>query len=507
MTKQEKIGFVYNLVLFVLNLIVGFIYTPTLIFFLGLEDYAVFVIVGSLIGYLALTDFGIHGTVIRYVSKYRLTKDEEGQSQFLGALFVIYSFIALLILVISFFLFNNLQLFFPNYSNLTSNISIIFILLIINLVLSLPLGIFPNLIEGYGVFTITKISKIIHLVSRTLLILLLFNLNIGFNLFQLVLLDTILSLLLSFYYVFYAFNRLKIKILINKSVLNKIPEIIKYSFYIFLLAIVNQFYWRSGQIILGINGDLRDISIHSISMLLINNVLLITPLLSQIMIPKTTSLVYPFNLKKLSNLMINVGRFQFGTLLSIFLIFLLIGKNFINLWLGNEFQDLYYITLIYLLSISIQTNLTTATNALKALNLHKNEALINLVSSSIFVILSFYFSINFGLYGVAFSSFVSIFLIQGGLLILLIKKKLGLNMFKVIITIVSPYFFPIIIFISLNHFLYNFIEIQNWMDFLFFFISFGSLFLFLTFIFVLTKYEKKFFLNFLTISFKRVISR
>ena len=491
------------MLLIILNTFMGFLYTPTLVRFLGIDYFAIYILLTTFVGYLALTDFGINGSIVRFISKFRLNNDNESQSRFLGALCIIYFFVSIIILILSLILYSNFPILLPNYHLNRAIISIIYWILVLNLLVSLPFGILPNLIEGFGKFSIVKLAKMTNLIFRTISILILFNLNIGFNLLSLVIFDLILTLTFSIFYLYISLRKLNIKFIIDRKVFSSIREIFEYSFFIFILALVNQFYWRTGNIVLSLNGNSQDIASHSISMLIINNMLLLTPSLSQILFPKTTSLVFPLDNNKLSNLMINVGKIQFGILFGFFFIFLLIGKQFILLWLGSGFESVYFITIIYLLSISLQSNLAIGTNVLKTLNLHKYEAYIYFVSSILFIFISFFSSRYLGIYGIAFSSFICLFLIQGGLIIKLISFKLKIRLLSLITRIFKSFSIPFLILILLHLSSRDFILIDNWAVLIFYSFLFGILYIILFLFFTLNKQEKITYKQFLFSIFKK----
>ena len=74
-----------------LNLLIGnlipFIYTPIMLRMLGQAEYGIYGIAQSVMGYIGLLNFGIGGSIIRYLSKYRAEGNLEGErSVFFGLL-------------------------------------------------------------------------------------------------------------------------------------------------------------------------------------------------------------------------------------------------------------------------------------------------------------------------------------------------------------------------------------------------------------------------------------
>ena len=59
-----------------LHILIGFIYVPVLLKFLGKSQYGLYQLMGSVISYLAVMDFGLSGTITRYYSRYLALGDK-----------------------------------------------------------------------------------------------------------------------------------------------------------------------------------------------------------------------------------------------------------------------------------------------------------------------------------------------------------------------------------------------------------------------------------------------
>lgn len=86
---EIELGALLSYVTIFLNTIVGLIYTPFMLRQLGQSEYGLYRLIGSLVGYISIFDFGLHNTIYRFVSKYQAEKDEEGQENFLASTFII----------------------------------------------------------------------------------------------------------------------------------------------------------------------------------------------------------------------------------------------------------------------------------------------------------------------------------------------------------------------------------------------------------------------------------
>ena len=76
MKRDEiKLGAILSYVTIFLNTIVGLLYTPFMLRQLGQSEYGLYMLIGSLVAYISILDFGLHNTVYRFIAKYQAEKD------------------------------------------------------------------------------------------------------------------------------------------------------------------------------------------------------------------------------------------------------------------------------------------------------------------------------------------------------------------------------------------------------------------------------------------------
>ncbi len=89
--NQRKVGVILSYITLGLNALIGMIYVPLMIKYLGQQEYGLYQLMGSLISYFAIMDFGLSSTVVRFYSKYDAEKDKKGKENVLGIARRIYS--------------------------------------------------------------------------------------------------------------------------------------------------------------------------------------------------------------------------------------------------------------------------------------------------------------------------------------------------------------------------------------------------------------------------------
>ena len=81
------------------NAVIGFIYVPLLLRFMGQEEYGLYQLMGAFIAYFSVMDFGLSSTIVRYFSKYKALDDRKSMENVLALSALIYFIITLLMLV------------------------------------------------------------------------------------------------------------------------------------------------------------------------------------------------------------------------------------------------------------------------------------------------------------------------------------------------------------------------------------------------------------------------
>ena len=79
--SQLKKGAILSYGNILLTNIIGLVITPFMIKALGDSEYGLYTLIGSLVTYFSLMDFGLNNTIIRFVAKYRAEKDLRRNSE------------------------------------------------------------------------------------------------------------------------------------------------------------------------------------------------------------------------------------------------------------------------------------------------------------------------------------------------------------------------------------------------------------------------------------------
>jgi O-antigen/teichoic acid export membrane protein len=332
-------------------------------------------------------------------------------------------------------------------------IKILIALLTFNLAVSFPFSIFSSIITAHENFIFAKLVNICRVVINPLIMIPL--LLLGYKSIALVVVITVLNittLLINFY-----FCKTKIGIAPKFGFFNKklFKEILGYSFFIFLTAIVDQIYWNSGQFILGSVAGTVMVAIFAVAITLKNLYFSFSTAIVGVLLPKVTKMITEnVSTQQLSEIFIRVGRLQFLILSFILTGFILFGKTFVELWAGKNYSDSYLMALCIMVPVTIPLIQNLGITILQAKNQQKFRSVVYVMIAIVNVMVSIPLAKEIGGLGCAMVTGCSLFVGNGIIMNIYYYKKIKLDIlgfWKEIIKMTIPILIPVGIYLSYKH--------------------------------------------------------
>lgn len=425
---QSKIakGAIISYVSIFLNIVISLVYTPWMIHQIGVSDYGLYSLVGTFLSYFML-DFGLAGTITRFVAKYRAEGDEQKVANMLGLTAKVYLVLDAIIFAVVFILYFFLTDIFGGGLN-PEEIEKLKVLYCISGTFSILSFLFKPVsgaMMAYEYFVENKLLDMLVRVGTVVFIVIM--LLLGGNVYHLVFITGFVgfSAALLRYTIFIKKSKLKI----NWGYFQKAELIGLFSFSVWvLLAQLSQMFRLSLiPTILGIFNNTTEISIFSIGRNLEGMVFTISAALNGLFLPMVSRMVHSGNHKDIMDLMIRVGRIQLYIILLIFSGFCVFGRSFIYLWVGETFEVSYYVFILLVFVNIISLTMTIAGDMVYAENKIKHTAMRVLISSAIGLALSILLAPRYGAIGCAAATGFALVLTQL-LCIDFYQRKMGLNM-------------------------------------------------------------------------------
>ncbi len=424
--SQMKIGALLSYFSIGFNIIAGLLYTPWMIDKIGQSDYGLYTLANSLIS-LFLLDFGLSAATSRFVAKYRAENDEEGLERFLGAIYKLYIIIDAVIFaafLVIFFCIDNI------YQNLTaeelSKFKVIYSIAAVYSVISFPCVTFKGILTAYEKFVPLKSADLFQRVGTVAFTVI--ALLCGMGLYALVTVNAIWGLLAAGFKFYYVRKSVGVKFV--KNTVYEYKSIFGHSLWSTVWSLADRLVFNITPTIIGITVTAASsaIAVFGIVSTIEGYFYTITTAINGMFLSRITKIVQddPEG-KKITALAVKVGRFQLLVNGLIVLGFLVVGKEFILLWMGEEYISAYYGILLVVLPGLFYNALQIANTTIIAQGMIKYQAYIHIAVGFCNVVLSFAFSRLWGVLGASLSIFAA-YTLRTILTLILIKKKTNINL-------------------------------------------------------------------------------
>lgn len=373
--SQLKKGALLSYLTIILTNGIGLVLTPFMISKLGDSEYGLYTLIGALIGYISVLDLGLSNTIVRYVARYRALSDRKGEENFLATTMLLYGVISVIIVLVGIVMYANLERIFESLDpGELEKSRVMFAVLIFNLAITLPGGAFSAICSGYEQFVFPRTLNIVKYIVRSVLVVAL--LYMGGDAISIVYLDTAVNLIVIGLSGYFVIKKLGVRFKLHQFQIPLIKEIFAYSIWIFVFALVGQFQWRAGQVILGNTSGTTAIAIYGVGIMLGTYYGAFSTAISGVFLPRATKMtVLEASGAELTEMMVRIGRYSLIVLLMILGGFLLYGRQFVHLWVGDTYADSWLIALIIMVSYTLPLIQSFANSILEARKMFAFKAL------------------------------------------------------------------------------------------------------------------------------------
>ncbi len=432
MASELKAGVCLNYVSIAIRLGTSFFLTPFIIERLGVNEYGLFMLSGTVIAWLSLTDFGLGATVSKYAATYHAKGEAERESHFLGQAMMLFSALGLLTFLIGIACYFSLSSFFPdlNYEEM-GTLRILYLLTLGNLVLAFPLRPIGCVPGAHMKFIVPGVVHLVlSLLNAGLTVLLL---CLGYKAIGLTVLVVGVSVAGLAWGLYYVVCRMGVRLLFRKPDTALYREMFGFSFWMMLNQLMDLFYWRAGTPILARFSGMGAVALFTIGVSFAQYFMTASCAISGVVAPKLMHMVaLGADKAELTRAMIRTGRLQLYLLAVILLGFTCLGEDFLRLWVGESIGEgvrtVWLGAMLTIIPLLIPLTQNTGIAILQALNIHKGRAVILFYSSLICVILGVLVSSTHGAIGMFIATAASLFIGQGLLLNIYYARKAGLHM-------------------------------------------------------------------------------
>ena len=443
--NERKKGAILSYISIVLKLVVAFVYTPFLISSLGNSEYGIYNIVGSLAAYLAVLDFGINDSTVRYLVQQRKLGGSKESDEIIGSITLLYLVIGIAIAVVGSVLYFSLNsLLSASFTDYEFDLlEYIYIIAFASIVITITFNPITAILIAYEKFVLVKgieIAAYLITIGTTTIYLIL-----GYNVIAVVAISAIVNTTGILIKIWYVFQKLNIPFRFRGYTRFYIKELFSYALPIFFVVLVEQIYWKLDIIIIGSKLGPTIVAFYAVGIFFQKYILSFSTAISRVMIPKLILQIDgESNSKAITKSLITIARFQLTIVLLIISGLVLFGKEFIILWLGEDYEVSYYVMLCVLIPFSLEIVGNIRNTIMQVKGLYWYRSVLILIISLINVGFTVVFVEEYGI--VAAGLFTGIALVLGYIGVHIIMQwKINIRFVEFLFTVWSKAFIIIAI--------------------------------------------------------------
>ncbi|MFT5249688.1 MAG: O-antigen/teichoic acid export membrane protein [bacterium] len=383
---------------------IGFWMLPFLIANLGSQDYALWVLVGSIVSSYYLMDLGLNHAVTRYVSRYIHTQEYDRANQIINTAIVIYSILGLILFSLT--LFGAIYWapdLIDNPEDLRTAQAII---LIAGLSISLefPSKAFPGIIHAFMRFDTLALVRIIASILNAIAIYIF--ISEGYGIVSLAVISLFSNLLTTSFYIYFCFQLLPtLKLTLNDMSKSDLKEIFHFSKWTFIIDITNLIKQKMDLWLIATFVSSGAITTYYVAIRLTEYATQFANQALGFTVPVFTKYYAQNKFDKLEESLIFFLKLNYIVLVLFVVGFSLLGDAFLSLWIKDEIDHLLAYQCLIVLAIGrLLIFITTPfVSVLMTIKQHRYSSYLSIVDTISAVTLAFYLIPKHGVIGAAIS--------------------------------------------------------------------------------------------------------
>ncbi len=397
MSSEARKGAMLNYLNLLLIVVTGVVLTPFVIRCLGASQYGLYSLMGGVIPYITLLDFGLGKTITRYISHYRACHDEEGEARFLTTVAHIYAAVVVFLLLLGAVVYCHVDVIWGRQFTVAEldDVRRMLVIVILTQAIIIPGSAFTAMCYGCGFFAFPRGVQPVKYVIRTLCVIVL--LLCGYKAVALIALEVLLNVLVVVVTYCYVRRRMGRRHLFSREH-KDYREVMSYAAWIALYATTCAMQWNVAYIIAGVTTDAATVGVVGVGLLLGNMYGYFAETINRMTMPRASRLVRenPSG-EEVTREMIRVGHIVALILAVVLGAFIIFGRTFVILWAGEMYEKSFYIALIIMCAWQVQLSQDYGNALLEAKGSVKVMSVLNFICIFVAAIMSYFASLHGGI--------------------------------------------------------------------------------------------------------------
>src|SRR6266404_4550569 len=347
-----------------INIVTGIFLSPFILHHLGDTAFGVWVLIFSVTGYYGLFDLGIRSSVVRYVSKFTATDENEELAKVVNTSLFSYSCIGLASMVVTLVLCFYVEHVFAKIpSEMIPTARWLLLMVGGSVALGFPLGVFNGFLEGLQRFYILNWSNVIAMLLRPV--------PLGAK-------------------------------YVDRATFRRIAN---YSSSTFLIMVAGRLKFKTDEIVIGTMLSAAAVTYFNIGNRIVDYAGQVVTTLAQVFVPMSSQSEAKGDMNRLRKIFVVGNRVCAFIIFPICATLIILGKSVIQVWMGKKYVETSYpVLVIMIIACTLWWSQSASGRVLFGMSKHGTWAKITLIEGVSNLILSILLVRPFGIIGDAFGT-------------------------------------------------------------------------------------------------------
>jgi O-antigen/teichoic acid export membrane protein len=443
-----------------LFLISGFFLTPFILHRLGVTQFGLWALVGSVVAYGSLLDFGIGAAIIKYVAELRVHRHWNDAQTLLATALWLYSLMALLGLLLSIVI----APFFPRLFHVPpeqrSTAVWLVILMGSGMAISIPCTITTAVLRGLQRYDLVSLLSTVGLglyVAGTVLVL-----SVGWGILQLVAVSIGVNLLMQVPALWFI-GRVAPEIRFGWRGAERrwVRRVLSLSAWLFIMDCSGRIQTRTDEVVIGAFLPISFITPFTIARRLSEVGQIVTDQFLKILMPLASELEAENDLAHLRALYLAGTRVTLAILCPIFCILVFLARSLLTIWVGPVYADYSHLVIILALASLVDTSVWPAGSILQGIAQPRPLAITAACAAVANLALSIILVRPFGLTGVALGTLIPSIVMSLGFFLPYVMGVMNVRTIELFTEALIPAFVPVAPMAIVIYFLEQVLHVES----------------------------------------------
>jgi O-antigen/teichoic acid export membrane protein len=340
---------IYNWMGMAAAIVYAFIFTPFIVHTLGSSHYGIWNLVMSCVGYMAVLDAGIQSAVNRYVARSRGLNDLNGVSAIYSTAISIYLCIGLIATVLGVIVASNIETFFNIPAADKTVARDVMFIMVAYAAVEFPCNVFGAVIYAYQRFDALNFINVAGYLLLATMVWAALTYSPGLLTYALA---VVACGLMKFVAQYVVCKRLVGNLRFSAKLISRstVKELMAFSSITFLAIIANYMVFKTDNIVIGAFLSADAVAVYAIGFMLSDYIAQIVGKMCNILTPMFSEYEALDATERMHSLLFTSSRFSAVIGFSGGCALILLGEQFLSLWIGKEYEGAYQVAVLMMVA-------------------------------------------------------------------------------------------------------------------------------------------------------------